>query len=267
MCVCVFVSVHSALSKLIVLPSISACEVYVRVECVKTILPLFVSCSTSGDVLLNNKFFFFISGFKVSMCRSFTHSNMWRINRRWREMLQIIPFHRIGNDSTVTNRRKHYFVTSKCVIMNGDDHVCLCVRITQLWFANTKRKRRENKNSFQLNVESLCVLVYVGVGESNMIIRWMKISLALVLSLILTISLTKLVISVWENFNFGTGERYNVEVWLEQNQLHQYKDTFRKRGKCPCPPIYRWLSVHSLEKNKSKLSSIHCIDLTLDGLD
>lgn len=184
----------------------------------------------------------------------FAHSNMWRINQRWREMLQIIPFHRIGNSSTVTNRRKHYFVTSKCVIMNGDDRVCLCVRETQLWFANTKRKRRENKNSFQLNVESLCVLVYVGVGESNMIIRWMKISLALVLSLILTISLTKLVISVWENFNFGTGERYNVEVWLEQNQLHQYKDTFRKRGKCPS--IYRWLSVHSLEKNESKLSSI-----------
>lgn len=63
-----------------------------------------------------------------------------------------------------------------------------------------------------------------------MIIRWMKISLALVLSLIFTISLTKLVISVWENFNFGTSERYDVEVWLEQNQLHQYKETFRRRG-------------------------------------
>lgn len=63
-----------------------------------------------------------------------------------------------------------------------------------------------------------------------MFIRWLKIALALILSLIFTISLTKVVISVWENFNFGTSERYDVELWLEQHQLHHYKETFRKRG-------------------------------------
>lgn len=69
------------------------------------------------------------------------------------------------------------------------------------------------------------------MNELNMIIRWMKISVALLLSLILTISLTKLVICLWENFHFVNAERFDVELWLEQNQLDQYKETFRKRGK------------------------------------
>lgn len=66
-----------------------------------------------------------------------------------------------------------------------------------------------------------------------MIIRWLKISAALFLTLILSVSLTKLIICVWENFQFSQGdERFDVEAWLEQNRLHQYKEEFRKRGKC-----------------------------------
>lgn len=64
-----------------------------------------------------------------------------------------------------------------------------------------------------------------------MIIRWLKISAALFLTLILSVSLTKLIICVWENFHFSYGdERFNVELWLEQNRLSQHKDIFRKRG-------------------------------------
>lgn len=64
-----------------------------------------------------------------------------------------------------------------------------------------------------------------------MIIRWLKISAAIFLTLILSVSLTKLIICVWENFQFSHGdERFDVEAWLEQNRLEQYKGEFRKRG-------------------------------------
>lgn len=66
-----------------------------------------------------------------------------------------------------------------------------------------------------------------------MIIRWLKISAAVFLTLILSVSLTKLIICVWENFQFshGADERFNVEAWLEQNRLEHHKEVFRKRGK------------------------------------
>lgn len=65
-----------------------------------------------------------------------------------------------------------------------------------------------------------------------MIIRWLKISAALFLTLILSVSLTKLIICVWENFQFSYGdEHFDVQLWLEQNRLSQHKEAFRKRGK------------------------------------
>lgn len=69
-----------------------------------------------------------------------------------------------------------------------------------------------------------------------MIIRWLKISAAFFLTLILSVSLTKLIICVWDNFQFSYGderfERFDVEAWLEQNRFGQHKEAFRKRGKC-----------------------------------
>lgn len=68
--------------------------------------------------------------------------------------------------------------------------------------------------------------------DAAMIIRWLKISAALFLTLILSVSLTKLIICVWENFQFSSSdEHFDVEQWLQQNQLEQYKEDFRKRGK------------------------------------
>lgn len=65
-----------------------------------------------------------------------------------------------------------------------------------------------------------------------MIIRWLKISAALFFTLILSVSLTKLIICVWENFQIPHGDEHlHVEAWLEQNRLQQYKEVFRKRGK------------------------------------
>lgn len=54
---------------------------------------------------------------------------------------------------------------------------------------------------------------------------------ALMFSLIVTLSIMKLMISIWTHINFGASERLDVELWLEQNHLDQYKETFRKRGK------------------------------------
>lgn len=96
------------------------------------------------------------------------------------------------------------------------------------------------------------------VRSGTMIIRWMKISLALVLSLIFTISLTKLVLSVWENFNFGTSERYDVEVWLEQNQLHQYKETFRRRGEYHTRRCFPIFSIY-LSNSICRVCTVHTL--------
>lgn len=61
-------------------------------------------------------------------------------------------------------------------------------------------------------------------------IRWLKISAAFFLTLILSVSLSKLIITVWENFHFSYGdERFEVEAWLEENRFD--KEAFRKRGK------------------------------------
>lgn len=65
-----------------------------------------------------------------------------------------------------------------------------------------------------------------------MIIRWLKISATFFLTLILSVSLTKLIFCVWENFQFSHGEeRFDVETWLGQNRFGQHKEAFRKRGK------------------------------------
>lgn len=65
-----------------------------------------------------------------------------------------------------------------------------------------------------------------------MIIRWLKISAAIFLTLILSVSLTKLIICVWDNIQvFPNDEHFNVEEWLEQNRLEQHKEVLRKRGK------------------------------------
>lgn len=67
-----------------------------------------------------------------------------------------------------------------------------------------------------------------------MIIRWLKISAAIFLTLILSVSLTKLIVCIWENFqladSIGEPDRIDVDAWLQQNRLDQYKNEFRKRG-------------------------------------
>lgn len=83
--------------------------------------------------------------------------------------------------------------------------------------------------SFEEKTEHLVIIF--GYGQ-RMIIRWLKISAALFLTLILSVSLSKLIICVWENFQFSYGdERFEVEAWLEQNRFEQHKEAFRKRGK------------------------------------
>lgn len=65
-----------------------------------------------------------------------------------------------------------------------------------------------------------------------MIIRWLKISAAIFLTLILSVSLTKLIICVWDNIQFfPNDEHFNVEEWLQQNRLEEHKEVLRKRGK------------------------------------
>lgn len=95
-----------------------------------------------------------------------------------------------------------------------------------------------------------------------MIVRCVKILLAVVLSLTFTISLAKLVLCVWSEWFIENSTDYEilygypplhrgggggggrsrtssssslVDEWLEQNQLGKYRQLFRDRGKFPCP--------------------------------
>lgn len=64
-----------------------------------------------------------------------------------------------------------------------------------------------------------------------MILRCIKITLAIVLSLMFTISLAKLVICLWEKIDYLNNGRGDVDQWLEQNQLQGYKELFKRNGK------------------------------------
>lgn len=64
-----------------------------------------------------------------------------------------------------------------------------------------------------------------------MILRCIKITLAIVLSLMFTISLAKLVICLWEKIEYLNSGRLDVNQWLEQNQLQQYENLFKENGK------------------------------------
>lgn len=63
-----------------------------------------------------------------------------------------------------------------------------------------------------------------------MLLKVGKVLLAIFLSLIFTISLWKFVICVYEKF---TNEfmAYGVDEWLEENDLGQYSQLFKKMGK------------------------------------
>ena len=72
-----------------------------------------------------------------------------------------------------------------------------------------------------------------------MLTRLMKISIAIVLSLMFTVSLLKLVLFLWNAHPFwhfvqGIQEEPlpTVDQWLEELNLTQYSELFRSKGKC-----------------------------------
>lgn len=58
--------------------------------------------------------------------------------------------------------------------------------------------------------------------------RGLKLVLAIILSLTLTFSLVKSVLYIWNEFGFIQSD---VDVWLTQNDLGNYKEIFRTKGK------------------------------------
>lgn len=90
-----------------------------------------------------------------------------------------------------------------------------------------------------------------------MIVRCVKILLAVVLSLTFTISLAKLVLYVWSEWFIENSADYEilhgypplrhgadgsrsgslVDEWLEQNQLGKYRQLFRDRGEFSCSRV------------------------------
>lgn len=58
--------------------------------------------------------------------------------------------------------------------------------------------------------------------------RGLKLVLAIILSLTLTFSLVKSVLYIWNEFGFIQSD---VDIWLTQNDLGNYKEIFRTNGK------------------------------------
>lgn len=64
-----------------------------------------------------------------------------------------------------------------------------------------------------------------------MIIHCVKILSAIILSLMFTISLSKLVICLWDDVDFSYADgRLDVDLWLDQNELGDYKKLFQEKG-------------------------------------
>lgn len=66
-----------------------------------------------------------------------------------------------------------------------------------------------------------------------MLLRYVKIAAAIILSLIFTVSLGRLVVSLWNQLNWTHWPRHEwheVELWLQENQLDEYKELFREKG-------------------------------------
>lgn len=57
--------------------------------------------------------------------------------------------------------------------------------------------------------------------------RGLKLVLAIILSLTLTFSLMKSVLYIWNEFGYIQSD---VDIWLSQNGLGQYKEVFRTKG-------------------------------------
>lgn len=64
-----------------------------------------------------------------------------------------------------------------------------------------------------------------------MIVRFVKILVAIILSFMFTLSLAKLVICLWDNLDVSNSGRLDVDNWLDQNDLGKYKRQFLQMGK------------------------------------
>lgn len=62
----------------------------------------------------------------------------------------------------------------------------------------------------------------------NMLARFAKITVAVALSAMFTVSLAQLTICLWQSLDHA----HDVNEWLDQSGLGQYKALFRNRGEC-----------------------------------
>ncbi|XP_055916662.1 apoptosis-resistant E3 ubiquitin protein ligase 1 isoform X2 [Eupeodes corollae] len=63
-----------------------------------------------------------------------------------------------------------------------------------------------------------------------MLLRLMKVTVAIVLSLMFTVSLVKIVLLIWNDYHIAFDDDGNVDLWLEENNLTIYKSLFREKG-------------------------------------
>lgn len=63
-----------------------------------------------------------------------------------------------------------------------------------------------------------------------MLLRLMKVIVAVVLSLMFTVSLVKIVLLIWNEYHHVSFDDGNVDRWLEENNLTIYKNLFREKG-------------------------------------
>lgn len=62
--------------------------------------------------------------------------------------------------------------------------------------------------------------------------KCVKLLVAIILSLMFTVSLVNLTLCLWQNFDLAQTGRLEVNLWLSQNELSQYKEAFELHGEC-----------------------------------
>jgi hypothetical protein len=83
------------------------------------------------------------------------------------------------------------------------------------------------------------------------------------LGLACSLSLTKLLLCVFAEISPEPGDKNEVDVWLQENDLQQYQIYFRERGKANVFDLYFLLIVHS--KRHAHWSISHSLALTMES--
>lgn len=84
-------------------------------------------------------------------------------------------------------------------------------------------------------MELVCVFQRFWFKNNMLLMHFIKVFIAISLSLMFTIPLLKLVVFLWKIYAFNSSSfDLEVDIWLHENNFTQYKELFIQKGKLCC---------------------------------